>query len=89
MKIRVRLQPRASKNELAGWREDPATGQRVRVARVTAPPVDGKANAALIRLLADEYGVPKSGIHILRGESAREKLVEIPGHPGRGDTPVQ
>lgn len=78
LRIRVRLQPRAARNELAGWRDDPATGERVRIARVTAPPVDGRANAALISLLADEYGVPKSKVRILRGESARDKLVELP-----------
>lgn len=78
MRLRVRLQPRAAKNELAGWREDPESGERVRIARVTAPPVDGKANAALIRLLAKEYGVPKSRVRILQGESSRDKLVELP-----------
>lgn len=78
MRIRVRLQPRASGNRLAGWREDPDTGERILLARVTAPPVDGKANSALIKLLAKEYAVPKSRIRILRGETAREKLVELP-----------
>ncbi|MCO5315290.1 MAG: DUF167 domain-containing protein [Solirubrobacterales bacterium] len=77
MKLRVRLQPRAASNELAGWREDPETGERVLIARVTAPPVDGKANAALVKLLAKEYSLPKSKIRILRGESSRDKLIEL------------
>jgi len=47
-RIRVRLQPNASKSELTGWKEDPESGERVLLARVTAPPVDGKANKALI-----------------------------------------
>lgn len=78
MRVRIRLQPRASRNELGEWRQDPAGGEPVRIARVTAPPIDGKANAALIRLLAKEYGVPKSRIRIVRGESSRDKLIELP-----------
>lgn len=77
----MRLQPRASRNELAEWRDDPESGERIRIARVTAPPVDGKANAALIRLLAKEYGVPKSRIRIVQGETSRNKVVELPGGP--------
>ncbi len=83
LRLRIRLQPRASRNELGGWREDPETGEQIRLARVTAPPVDGKANVALVRLLAKEYGVPKSKIRILQGEASREKLVELPGLPPR------
>lgn len=78
MRVRIRLQPRASRNELGEWRRDPAGGGAVRIARVTAPPVDGKANAALIRLLAKEYDVAPSSIRILQGETSRDKLVEIP-----------
>jgi len=76
-RIRVRLQPRASKNELKGWKEDPATGEKVLQARVTAPPVDGKANKALIALLAREFKTPKSKIQIVQGKSSRDKLVEL------------
>lgn len=81
MRIRIRLQPRAARNELAGWRDDPEGGEPIRIVRVTAPPVDGKANAALIRLLAKEYGVPKSRIRIVQGETSRDKVVELPGSP--------
>jgi uncharacterized protein (TIGR00251 family) len=77
-RIRVRLQPRASKNEVKGFKPDPAGGDDVLVCRVTAPPVDGKANAALVKLLAAEYGVPKSRVRIVQGETARDKVVEIP-----------
>jgi len=76
-RIRVRLQPRASKNELKGWKEDPTTGEKVLQARVTAPPVDGKANKALIALLAREFKTPKSKIQIVQGKSSRDKLVEL------------
>ncbi len=77
-RLRVRLQPRASKNEVKGSKVDPDTGEEVLICRVTAPPVDGKANAALIKLLADEFRIPKSRIRIIQGESSREKLVELP-----------
>ncbi|HMU26300.1 MAG TPA: DUF167 domain-containing protein [Solirubrobacterales bacterium] len=76
-RIRVRLQPRASKNELKGWKEDPGSGEQVLQARVTAPPVDGKANQALIALLAKEFKTPKTRIRIIQGESARDKVVEL------------
>lgn len=76
--MRVRLQPRASKNEIKGTKVDPETGDEVLICRVTAPPVDGKANAALIKLLAAEFRIPKSRIRILQGETSREKLVELP-----------
>lgn len=46
---------------------------------MTAPPVDGKANKALIKLLADEFRIPKSGIRIVQGETSRDKLVELSG----------
>jgi uncharacterized protein (TIGR00251 family) len=78
-RIRVRLQPRASRNELKGWTEDPAGGDRVLQVRVTAPPVDGKANKALIALLAKEFKAPKSKIKIVQGETSRDKLIELPG----------
>ncbi|MCB0871541.1 MAG: DUF167 domain-containing protein [Solirubrobacterales bacterium] len=78
-KVRVRLQPRASRNEISGYREDPETGEQVLQARVTAPPVDGKANKALIALLAREFSVPKSRIQIVQGETSRDKLIELPG----------
>lgn len=48
-------------------------------ARVTAPAVDGAANHALVRLLADELGVPKSAVRIVAGASARQKLVVAEG----------
>jgi len=78
----VRLQPRASKNEITGWKDESDSGDRVLHVRVMAPPVDGKANKALTALLAEEFKVPKSKIRIVRGESSRDKLVEIPGLSG-------
>jgi len=71
--IRVRVQPRASRDELAGWRDD-----TLRV-RVTAPPLDGRANAALRALIADAAGVPTSAVGIVGGERGRDKLVSVAG----------
>jgi uncharacterized protein (TIGR00251 family) len=71
--IAVRLQPRASANALAGLRDG------VLVARVTAPPVDGKANAALCKLIARAAGVAPSRVSIVRGAGARHKLVRVEG----------
>jgi uncharacterized protein len=72
-RIAVRLQPRASRDEIVGSRAG------VVVVRVTAPPVEGKANDALRRLLAKRAGVAPSRVSIVRGETAREKLVEVEG----------
>lgn len=48
-------------------------------AHVTAPPKDGKANVAVCRLVAKTLGVPKGAVRVLRGETARHKLLEIDG----------
>lgn len=72
-RIRLRVQPRASRAELAGLHAD-----ALRV-RVMAPPVDGAANAAVVQLLADLLGVPRSRIRIVAGESSRDKTAEISG----------
>jgi uncharacterized protein len=71
--LAIRVQPRAKRDEVAGERAGAV------VIRVGAPPVDGKANEAAIRLIAARVGVPTSAIRIVRGESARDKLVRIDG----------
>jgi uncharacterized protein (TIGR00251 family) len=68
--IAVRVIPRSSKNALA-WK------QGTLKARLTAPPVDGAANAALINLLAERLSVPRRSISIVRGETSRQKTVAI------------
>jgi uncharacterized protein len=73
MELDVRVIPRAAHDELAGTREG-----RLLV-RVTAPPVDGKANAAVCALLAKAAGVPKGAVRVVRGGSARDKRVRIEG----------
>lgn len=76
MSFAVRVQPRARKDELVGER----TGALV--VRLKAPPVEGAANAALVRFLAKSLGVPVSAVEILRGASQRNKLVRVLGVRG-------
>lgn len=72
-RIRVRLQPRGSRDELAGLRDG------VLQAKVTAPPVDGEANKALCGLIAKRVGVAPSRVSIVRGAKSREKVVRVEG----------
>jgi uncharacterized protein len=72
MLIAVRVIPRSSKNALE-WAEG---GLK---ARITAPPVDGAANEALVALLADRLGLPRRAITIVRGANSRQKIVELTG----------
>jgi uncharacterized protein (TIGR00251 family) len=72
-KIMVRLQPRARANEIVGERDGAL------LVRVTAPPVDGKANEALCKLLARRVGVGRTHVTIARGKSTQKKLIEIQG----------
>ncbi len=69
--LAVYVQPRASRDEIAGLH-----GEALRI-RIAAPPVDGEANAALCRFLADRFGVPKSAVSVESGESGRRKTVRI------------
>lgn len=71
--IEVRLRPRGSRDELMGMRDG------VLQARVTAPPVEGKANKALCRLIAKRVGVAPSRVSVVRGEKSREKVVRVDG----------
>lgn len=72
-RIRVRLTPRSARDEIVGWQEG-----CLRV-RVSAPPVEGKANIALERLLAEALRVPKVAVEIVSGARSREKIVAIDG----------
>ena len=69
----VRVQPRASRDEIAGeW-------QHGRKIRLTAPPVDDRANNALRRLLAARLNVPLAAVRIVAGEHSRAKRIEVRG----------
>jgi uncharacterized protein (TIGR00251 family) len=71
--LAVRVQPRASKEEVAGLAEG-----SVRI-RLTSPPVEGKANESLLKFLSKRLGVPKSALELAAGEHGRSKLVRVSG----------
>ena len=74
----VRLTPKGGRDAIEGWAVA-ADGKRHLKARVRAVPEDGKANAALIALVADALDVPKSDVRIASGQSARLKILEVAG----------
>ena len=69
----VRVQPRASRDAIGGERLGALK------VRLTAPPVDDRANAALCRLLAEHLEIPVAAVRILSGERSRSKRVEVRG----------
>jgi uncharacterized protein (TIGR00251 family) len=71
--VKVRLRPRGRGDELLGME-----GGVLR-ARVSAPPVDGKANRALCRLIAKRLGIAPSRVSVVRGERSRDKVVRVEG----------
>jgi uncharacterized protein len=71
--LAIRVQPRAKRTEVAGERAGAV------VIRTSAPPVDGRANAAVCKLIAGRLGVPRGAVRIVRGEGSRDKLVRIDG----------
>ncbi len=79
MKLFLKITPNAKKNECQGWEDDPRAG-RVLKLRIAAPPVEGKANKAVVIYLAELLGAPKSSISLLKGDTGRHKTVEIPDH---------
>jgi uncharacterized protein (TIGR00251 family) len=73
--IDVRVQPRASRSEIAGLH-----GERLRI-RLQAPPVDGKANAALVEFVAGLFGIPRARVTIEHGLTGRDKRLRLQGVP--------
>ena len=73
IRLAVRLTPRASREEVVGFE-----GKTLRV-RVTAPPVEGRANAALVRLLSRRLGVPRGAVRVVAGQTSRNKVVAVDG----------
>jgi uncharacterized protein (TIGR00251 family) len=71
--LRVRVTPRSKRDAIGGTRDGAL------VVRLTAPPVEGAANAALARLLAKALGVAPSAIELVRGVTGRDKLVHVRG----------
>ena len=73
VRVGVHVQPRAARSEIVGLH-----GAALKV-RLQAPPVDGAANEALVKLLADRLGVPRRSVHVVAGATSRAKTVEIEG----------
>ena len=72
-RLRVRVQPNASRSEIAGW-----FGEALRV-RTAAPPVAGRANRALVETLAQALDIPRTDVNVVRGQGSRDKIMEIVG----------
>jgi uncharacterized protein (TIGR00251 family) len=73
VRLQLRIQPRASREEIVG-----VAGDAIRI-RLTAPPVEGAANEALVRLLARRLEVARSAVEVISGLTGRDKLVAVEG----------
>jgi uncharacterized protein (TIGR00251 family) len=69
--LRVRVQPRASRDRIVGVHDG-----ALKVA-LTAPPVEGAANAALVKLLAKSLGIAKGDVELVRGDTSRDKVLRL------------
>jgi uncharacterized protein YggU (UPF0235/DUF167 family) len=78
--VAVRLTPKAGADRIDGVAED-AAGARILKARVTTVPESGKANAALLKLLAKNWKLPKSSLSVAGGAKDRNKVVHVAGDP--------
>jgi uncharacterized protein len=77
-RLTVRLTPKASADRIDGWSED-EKGRAYLKVRLTAPPIEGRANAALVVFMAKALGVAKSQVTLLSGDTSRLKSLEIEG----------
>jgi uncharacterized protein YggU (UPF0235/DUF167 family) len=77
-RLAVKLTPGTAADRIDGWDVD-AEGRPVLKVRVRARPVEGEANAALVKLIAKTLGVPKSAVTLQRGGQSRTKILEIVG----------
>lgn len=73
--LALHVQPGAKRTEVAGTHGE-GTQKRLKI-RLAAPPAEGKANAELLRFLADAFGVPLRDVALVRGETSRQKVVRI------------
>ncbi|HWP92957.1 MAG TPA: DUF167 domain-containing protein [Thermodesulfobacteriota bacterium] len=71
--IEVQVQPKSSRDEITAYQSG-----RIKI-RVTAPPEGGKANERLKEIIAEEFGVSKSGVEIVKGQKSRLKIIKISG----------
>ena len=72
-RLSLRVQPGAKRSEVVGWQ-----GEVLRV-RVQAPPLEGRANAAVVELLARALGIPRGRVTLERGEASRDKVIAVEG----------
>ncbi|WP_193213488.1 DUF167 domain-containing protein [Luteolibacter marinus] len=77
MQLRVLIVPNSRSSEVLGWEDDPRAGRVLRV-KIAAPPVEGKANAALRDFLAKHLRLPKSKVVLVKGVASRIKCFEVP-----------
>ena len=80
--VDIRLTPKSAADRIDGMVTD-AAGRAFLKARVRAVPEDGKANAALLKLLAETIGVPKSAVTLVAGHTSRMKTLRLTGDTGR------
>ncbi|MEN6350599.1 MAG: DUF167 domain-containing protein [Syntrophomonas sp.] len=73
IRFEIKVQPRSSRNQIVGEHEG-----HLKI-KLTAPPVDGEANQALIAFLSEFFKLPKKNVEIIKGETSRQKLVFIKG----------
>lgn len=71
--LAIKAVPGAPRSEVCGW-----LGDQLKV-KVQAPPVEGKANEALLKFLAETLELPRRGVELMRGDSSRQKLVRFTG----------
>ncbi|MEK9725657.1 MAG: DUF167 family protein [Rhodospirillaceae bacterium] len=80
VRLAVRVTPKSSRNAIAGLAEE-ADGSRILGIQVTAVPEGGKANAAVLKLLAKTWKLPRGAFRIASGDTSRRKVIEIAGAP--------
>lgn len=73
VRLHLFIQPKSSKNEVVGIHNG-----EIKI-KITAPPIDGRANEGLVEYLSDLFDVPKRDIHLVKGETGRHKTVDIAG----------
>jgi len=81
--FRVKVQPGASKNQIVGVQQDALK------VRISAPPVEGKANKMLIQFLAKQLGVKRSQVEIVSGHTSRVKTIKVVGEGGEIEKRIQ
>ncbi|HRE81903.1 MAG TPA: DUF167 domain-containing protein [Opitutaceae bacterium] len=72
-RVAIKATPNASRNEVCGWLNDTLK------VKIKAPALEGRANEALCEFLAEKVGLPRRAVNLIRGETSRQKLVELTG----------